>query len=93
MQSLKATLESNLDNRRYVVNATFDYSYCDANSSCTAPCSISDGANRLASTVLSNTSPGSNVIVIGFSMGGLMARDMVAHNYGGVVTSRKITAF
>jgi uncharacterized protein (TIGR03437 family) len=92
MQGLKATLESNLDNRRYVVNATFDYSYCDANSSCTAPCSISDGANLLASTVLSNTSPGSNIIVIGFSMGGLMARDMVAHNYGGVVTSRKITA-
>jgi uncharacterized protein (TIGR03437 family) len=92
MQSLKATLESNLDNKRYVVNATFDYSYCDANPSCTAPCGISDGANLLASTVLSNTSPGSNVIVIGFSMGGLMARDMIAHNYGGVVTSRKITA-
>jgi uncharacterized protein (TIGR03437 family) len=92
MQSLKATLESNLDSKRYLVNATFDYSYCDASPSCTAPCSISDGANLLASVVLSNTAPGSNVILIGFSMGGLMARDMIAHNYSGVVSTRKITA-
>jgi hypothetical protein len=92
MQSLKAKLEANLDSKRYVVNATFDYSYCDANPSCAAHCSISDGASALASTILSNTLPGNNVIIIGFSMGGLMARDLIAHNYANVVTTRKITA-
>jgi pimeloyl-ACP methyl ester carboxylesterase len=92
MLPLKQTLESNLDNKRYAVNATFEYGYCAASPSCNALCSISDGAYVLASTILSATSPGGNVIIIGYSMGGLMARDMVAHNYGGITTSRKITA-
>jgi triacylglycerol esterase/lipase EstA (alpha/beta hydrolase family) len=92
MQSLKQTLESGLDSKRYVVDATYDYSDCAANPSCSSSCSISDGAARLASTILSRTSPGANIIIIGYSMGGLIARDMLANNYQSVATNRKIAA-
>jgi uncharacterized protein (TIGR03437 family) len=91
MQSLRQTLVSSLDTQKYVVDATFSY-VCASSSSCPASCSISNGAVQLANQILNSTSAGSRVILVGYSMGGLIARDMMANNYGGVTTSRKITA-
>jgi triacylglycerol esterase/lipase EstA (alpha/beta hydrolase family) len=91
MQSLKQTLGSHLDPKRYVVDATFSY-LCASSPSCPATCTISNGALQLASQILNGTNAGGKVILVGYSMGGLIARDMIVNNYGGVMTSRTITA-
>jgi triacylglycerol esterase/lipase EstA (alpha/beta hydrolase family) len=91
MQSLKQTLASSLDPKKYIVDATFSY-VCASSVSCPATCTISNGALQLATQILNSTTAGSRVILVGYSMGGLIARDMIANNYSGVTTSRKITA-
>ena len=74
----------------FTFDASFDYSSCAANPVCPPNCTIENGANLLATTILSK--PGSNVVVIGYSMGGLIARDMIANNRQGVAVQRKINA-
>lgn len=94
MLSLKGTLLSpgGIDKSRFVVNATYDYSSCAANTFCSSSCTISNGGNLLATTILANTVPGSNIIIVGYSLGGLIARDMLVNNYQGVTTSRHVKA-
>jgi uncharacterized protein (TIGR03437 family) len=91
MQSLKQTLTSSLDPKKYIVDATFSY-VCASNASCPATCTISNGAVQLATQILNSTTAGSRVVLVGYSMGGLIARDMIANNYSGVTTSRTIAA-
>ncbi len=61
------------------VDGGFDFSECSANTSCAANCTISNGAEKLAQHILRVKPPG-DVILIGYSMGGLLARDVIANN-------------
>ena len=94
MQNLKAALlaPGGLDKSRFVVDATYDYSSCAANAFCSSSCTISNGGNLLATKILADTVPGSNIIIVGYSLGGLIARDMLVNNYQGATTARHVRA-
>jgi pimeloyl-ACP methyl ester carboxylesterase len=87
MDALKATL-SNPDaglQARYTVNSGFNFGECAANQQCTSsrygdPCGIDAGGRSLARYIGANPPPG-DIVLIGYSLGGLIARDMIAKNY------------
>ena len=73
---------SGLDLSRFVVDAGFDFSECGANPRCTfarngLQCSVGAGAMSLAQYI-SATAP-ADYVLIGYSMGGLIARRMLAN--------------
>jgi uncharacterized protein (TIGR03437 family) len=93
MQGLLGSLtgSSGIDLTRFRVDTGFDYSECANTDFCNdATCSISAGAQKLAQYIVTANPPG-NIILIGFSMGGLIARDMMA-NGRLVLNGRKISA-
>ena len=66
---------------RFKVDYGFDFSDC-ADSTlaiCSANCTIPGGAQRLAQYIV-NANPPGDIVVIGFSLGGLIARDMIVNN-------------
>ena len=79
MQPLYVSLTgaSGIDLTRFRVDAGFDFSDCADKDFCSSSCSISSGAQRLAQHI-ENANPPGDIILIGFSMGGLLARDMMA---------------
>jgi uncharacterized protein (TIGR03437 family) len=92
MRSLHRSLEgtSGVDTTRFKVDSGFDFSECADppwNSSCPANCTITAGAQRLAQYIANNNPPG-DIVLIGFSMGGLIARDMMTYRR----SSRKVAA-
>jgi uncharacterized protein (TIGR03437 family) len=93
MAGLAATLEGpqyGLDASRFQIDAGFDYSNCANTVSCKADCSISDGANKLAA-YMAAAAPQNDIVLIGYSMGGLIARDM-ALNHPELFTNRRLAA-
>jgi uncharacterized protein (TIGR03437 family) len=93
MQGLLGSLtgSSGIDLTRFRVDAGFDFSECANTDFCNnATCSISAGAQKLAQYI-ANANPPGNIILIGFSMGGLIARDMMA-NGRLILNGRKISA-
>jgi pimeloyl-ACP methyl ester carboxylesterase len=74
-----------IDPTRFQVDAGFDFSECATQKSCTTSqygdaCSVSAGGKSLAHYILQNPPPG-DIVLVGYSMGGLIARDMSANNY------------
>jgi hypothetical protein len=74
-----------IDSTRFQVDAGFDFSECAAKTSCTVSqygdtCSVGAGGRSLAHYILNNPPPGP-IILVGYSMGGLIARDMSAHAF------------
>lgn len=76
---------------RFIVDYGFDFSECANVDFCPANCSITGGAQKLAQYII-NTKPPGDIVLIGFSMGGLIARDMMANNWFGVLNGRKVAA-
>jgi uncharacterized protein (TIGR03437 family) len=82
-------LAANLNNRSYGLNQTrfqpvdagFDFSDCADWTllPCSSGCTISSGAQRLAQYVVRANPPG-DIVLIGFSLGGLIARDLIVNN-------------
>jgi len=71
-----------LDPKRFrFVDAGFDFSDCvDINLLfCSSSCTLSGGAQRLAQYIL-NANPPGDIVLIGFSLGGLLARDVIVNN-------------
>lgn len=68
----------------------FDFSDCAEASLaiCNSNCTISSGAQRLAQYIV-NANPPGDIVLIGFSLGGLIARDLIANNRL-IVNGRKI---
>ena len=66
---------------RFTVDYGFDFSDCaDVNLAvCSSNCAIPGGAQRLAEYIV-NASPPGDIVLIGFSLGGLIARDMIVNN-------------
>jgi fibronectin type 3 domain-containing protein len=83
MKNLAVNLSSSygLAPGRFTVDYGFDFSDCvDVNLAfCSANCTIPGGAQRLAQYIVSANPPG-DVVLIGFSLGGLIARDMIVNN-------------
>lgn len=78
-----------IDARRFTVDGKFDFSECSTGG-CDATCSIPRGAQKLAAYIASKTVSNGEVILVGYSMGGLIARELIAGNYNQVASSRKI---
>jgi pimeloyl-ACP methyl ester carboxylesterase len=66
------------DSTEIVVDASFNFG-CATNWTCDSSCGISAGAAVLDQTVWEKAGPGSDVMLVGYSMGGLVARDMMAN--------------
>ena len=81
-----------IDPVRFRVNVGFDFSACTqvGYTNCSSNCTISGGAQTLA-TYIKNAAPPGDVILIGFSLGGLIARDLIFNNYGSVLSGRAVT--
>jgi len=81
MQGLFGSLtgSSGIDLTRFRVDAGFDFSECANFIFCSSNCSIAAGAQKLAQYI-ANANPPGDIILIGFSMGGLIARDLMANN-------------
>jgi hypothetical protein len=81
MQGLYGSLIGSLgvDPKRFNVDAGFYYKGCADVDFCPSNCSISGGAQTLAQYIISAKPPG-DIVLVGFSMGGLIARDMMANN-------------
>ena len=73
------------------VNGAFDFSECADTNFCSSNCSIPLGAKKLARHIIDANPPG-DIVLIGFSMGGLIARDMMVNNWYGVLTGRRVAA-
>jgi uncharacterized protein (TIGR03437 family) len=91
MSGLYGSLTGSLgiDDARFRVDAGFDFGECANESFCNSNCSISGGAQKLAQYI-NNANPAGDIVLVGFSMGGLIARDMIANNWNGVLNRRKV---
>jgi len=81
-----------LDATRFIVNSNFDFRECAANPSCTNSqygdaCSVGAGGKSLAHYIQQNPPPG-DMIFVGYSMGGLIARDLITNNYFNVINAQ-----
>src|ERR1019366_4303874 len=92
MQGLFGSLtgSSGIDLTRFRVDAGFDFSECANTNFCSSNCTISSGAQKLAQYI-ANANPPGDIVLVGFSMGGLIARDMVANNRL-ILNGRKVAA-
>ncbi|MEM2126207.1 MAG: pre-peptidase C-terminal domain-containing protein, partial [Candidatus Methanosuratincola sp.] len=81
-----------IDQSRFVIDAEFDYSDCADTVLCdTTTCIIQNAARALAQYINSRN-PQGDIILIGYSLGGLVARDMMLNNYSDVFANRRVAA-
>lgn len=83
MRNLAVNLASSygLAAGRFTVDYGFEFGDC-ADSTlalCSANCTIPGGAQRLAEHI-ANANPPGDIVLVGFSLGGLIARDMIVNN-------------
>ena len=86
--------DSEIDRQRFDVAPWDFYNYFECRPSqilCSPNCSIEAGAWRLANAI-NQSKPQGDIVIVGYSMGGLVARDMLRNNYSGVVTRRRVAA-
>ncbi len=106
MTALAASLQDpvGVDQTRYQIDAGYDFGNCANNTSCDPTCTIGDipngtpntsnvtnGARKLAQYI-NDKAPTGDIILIGYSMGGLIARDMIVNNYYNVLSSTRHVA-
>ena len=92
VQALQGSLASvfGLDSAKFRVDAGFDFSECSNTTACAATCSMANGADKLAQYILKANPPG-DVILMGFSLGGVLARDVIANNRLAPLTGRRVS--
>ena len=79
------------DPSRFVIDAGFDFGYCAATVYCSSDCTIQNGARALA-IYINEKNPTGDIVLVGYSMGGLIARDMILNNYANVITNHHVAA-
>lgn len=81
VQALQGSLASvvGLDPSKFRIDGGFDFSECSNSASCAANCSMASGADKLAQYII-KANPAGDIILMGFSMGGVLARDVIANN-------------
>ena len=81
-----------IDQQRFDFDCGFDYRECRPTApGCPSDCDIRVGARRLANHI-NQQNPQGEIVILGYSMGGLVARDMLLNNYSGVITRRTVAA-
>ena len=92
VQALQGSLASvfGLDSGKFRVDGGFDFSECSNATSCAANCSMASGADKLGQYIIKANPPG-DVILIGFSMGGVLARDVIASNRLASLSGRRVS--
>ncbi len=88
MAALEGTLNGALAKGRFTMNRAFSFAECSKE--CKPGCSISMGAQKLAAQV--KASPPGVIVFVGYSMGGLIARDLIANNWEGALNGRTVAA-
>lgn len=89
MLPLRDTLSRVLTSGRFNLLNAFSFDECSY-SSCAATCTISQGAQKLARLI--QGVPAGKLVFVGYSLGGLIARDLIVNNWGGTLTGRDIAA-
>lgn len=91
LEQFAYTLQSQLVGN-YLIDYGFDWGRC-ANphlaEHCPTDCSLSEGAQELGAYITS-VAPQGNIILIGYSMGGLLTRDLLFNNYNGVLSNHRV---
>lgn len=92
VQALLGSLESAVgpDSSKFRIDGGFDFSECSNGTSCAANCSMASGAEKLAQYIV-NANPPGDIILIGFSMGGVLARDVIANNRLASLSGRRVS--
>lgn len=107
MASLATHLQDpiGVDLSRYQIDAGYDFGNCANTAFCNQSCTIGDpppgstpntsnvtnGARKLAQYI-NDKAPVGDIILIGYSMGGLIARDMIVNNYYNVLSNTRHVA-
>ncbi|MBI1746685.1 MAG: SBBP repeat-containing protein [Acidobacteria bacterium] len=89
LQNFARNLRERLDRdypNRFIVDAGFDFWYCANRRECPSDCTIggtTDTANgaRVLGDHINVVNPVGDIILIGYSMGGLIARDMIVNGF------------
>jgi pimeloyl-ACP methyl ester carboxylesterase len=76
VRALTSRLRTDLPAEAYDVDGGFDYSDCAKDRNCPGDCSMPEIARRL-NNYIKNSRPSDRVILIGYSLGGLVARHML----------------
>ena len=81
-----------LDRSRFAIDSNFTWQCATASlAQCTAlGCSIEEGAQELATYI--NAHSNGDIVLIGHSMGGLLARDMMLNNRNQILTNHRVRA-
>jgi hypothetical protein len=84
-----------VDPIRYHVDGGFTFGCA---TSCGGLCSVPPGSTLVdlggqwLSSYIQQTKPPGSIILVGYSMGGLIARDLIANNYNGVLVGHPVTS-
>lgn len=94
MDSLRQTLSSadfGIDTNRFQIDSGFNWSECASNPDCGTTCTVGDGGRALA-RYINSRNPTGPIVLVGYSLGGLIAREMILGNYEGVLNNRSVAA-
>lgn len=85
IQGLQQSLQASLPGSLFFVDAGFSYGDCTTKS-CLGTCTIPNGAIRLALYIQQRFKP-AHLLIVGYSLGGLIARDLLINNYGNILST------
>lgn len=95
LRSLAENLRSSRDglsSQLFSVDNGFDWSSCTRQNSCSlGNCTIPAGAHELA-RYINQQAPSGRIVLVGYSLGGLLIRDMLLNNREGVASRHTIQA-
>ena len=92
MDALGITLRDpvyGIDHDRFGIDAGFDYGDCANTVFCSSGCTIQSIAQRLGQYIRARN-PDGDIILVGYSLGGLVARDLMLNNYYGVFDAHRV---
>jgi pimeloyl-ACP methyl ester carboxylesterase len=89
MRNLQQSLEPVLTGGRFQLSIDFSFDEC-SRFGCTQTCSLSQGGRKLGQVVRTNST--GDIVFLGYSMGGLIARDLIAQNWENSLSGRRVSA-
>jgi pimeloyl-ACP methyl ester carboxylesterase len=87
---LQAKLNRQAPQQFRVVSPLFDWGVCAAANGCHLSCNIERAATEFTEFVRRNSADGESIALLGYSMGGLIARQFIAADLGGIASRRNI---
>ena len=98
IQPFAESLQTYLNPTLLTVNANFNYGNgygglpggCTNNTTCPSTCTVENGARALAAFI--QQLPAGHIEIVGYSLGGLIARDLILNNYSGTLSRNPVDA-